>query len=1504
MAREQLGPPPSGANDAVTKDYVDTAAAAGTKYAATIGNGSLTSIPVTHNLGTTDVLVSVHLISSGEEVDCDVFKTSDNVITLNFATAPASNSLRCVIVGTGANGVFSSTGVTTSANITSVGRSVITAADAAAARSAIGAATKEYFVNIKDYGAVGDGTTDDTEAIEAAHAAILANSGKGTLFFPAGNYVYNGTGLTFSPNRPPRIVGVGSGLGSNPLSHGTQITLGSNSYLLNISGYLWALLLRDIRVTGGKGTLRHTYNQVNVSNNKFIIQNCHFENYTECAIATDAYDMPYWVIENCAFRAANTTGTIGIALNRCPNQSVIQNCSFTINRVHLKVRNGNDLQILNCDFMQSLYNSGDNSGGPRVTGIWVVPAPTDEATGENLFVRGSKFGNEHESAGDYKILIANEGDGTTNGNKMPNFDANSTGFVTGLDICHNSISSNSDNANSSFIYSTTPNVRGLQVCHNVINGGKSKYVLEFRDPSLVVPSAQCRSVFGPFTATVMGSSSDVSLQPSNAPGVAEWIDPLMVHQWPTTIRHNGGGSSASYRQLLTSSITAALQTGGGTKTPISDAFGGTDAIKLKLGTSTVTSAYLALPAFTIGMPVWVEVDVANPNDGNAVDWFRLYVRDSNAAFHFSRTVKTPDVSQGWVTYAWSFTPRTVGNAPTFIQFGAPDALSSEKTVNIGRVRVYHGNERQIGGSRPTTTAATTTTAAANLTNDLRNKLIGLGIVSGTPYSGSVADSKSGDIIYAADTITADGTTDVSTALGTLISTAPSGSVIQLAAGTYYAPTMKVSVANSVTILGVPGKTVILGSGTKTSTTSYYTDYLFNVTAGSIFIRDVKFSGTWTPIRISNLRNLDDITLDSCQFINCTGVVQTYINATADDAQIALGVTQTFRDFSMRDCKVQSCELGVRLTTFGGWRSVHIHDNVFQDVGHVAVYTGYSYRDTFMTYTTAQAQQCGVKVHDNTFRNIRESTYILSAVAGKAGANAIVCMGKNVLIHDNYVENVGVADMSHDSEGIYTKAQYANIHSNVLLNAGGNEASIMVKGSDDYDAKTSIASDSNGQSIGSATINVESTEAFQDGTTAGYRDYIRIQATVGGETVYRQVYYTSKNETQFLGCYPFNVATWSASREWALNALCSNGGQYYKCTTAGTSASSGGPTGTGSSITDGTAVWAWYDLGVMFTGGEVKIGSSGSVSTDPQGSPSIVRGNIVSFSDDYAAAHPTIQLKGIGTACRRVHMIDNMIIGATGRAFVVLDGGTVERNLIYDHHGALVIFVGGSGVTVRDNRIYNFDGSFRSYTSYSVISVEAKSYETLRDVRIVGNQLRNQLNASNALTTVQTKTRMVNVVASGGIDDIEIRNNSARNLRWGIGSSVAGIGTITNLMDIDNTWVCETGAAVDNVLTAVTSKSQRFLPGTGSVGLTLQTITGAATIPTSTDQIVLIDTGGLPTLATAVGCKSRITLKNRTSAGVAIGTTNNQTIEGVTGFTLPPGQAVDLVADSTNNWSVI
>jgi len=88
-----------GGTGASTAAAARTNLGATTKVTGTIGDGSATAIAVTHSLGTDDVVVEVYDASNKETVVCDVDRTSTNAVTLTFASAPASNAYKVVIIG-------------------------------------------------------------------------------------------------------------------------------------------------------------------------------------------------------------------------------------------------------------------------------------------------------------------------------------------------------------------------------------------------------------------------------------------------------------------------------------------------------------------------------------------------------------------------------------------------------------------------------------------------------------------------------------------------------------------------------------------------------------------------------------------------------------------------------------------------------------------------------------------------------------------------------------------------------------------------------------------------------------------------------------------------------------------------------------------------------------------------------------------------------------------------------------------------------------------------------------------------------------------------------------------------------------------------------------------------------------------------------------------------------------------------------------------------------------
>lgn len=83
------------------------------------------------------------------------------------------------------------------------------------------------WINVKTYGATGDGSTDDTTAITSA-ISVLTAAGRGVLYFPAGKYVTSG-GFTISV--PATILGDGMG-GWDQVPYVSQITCTSQTAVL------------------------------------------------------------------------------------------------------------------------------------------------------------------------------------------------------------------------------------------------------------------------------------------------------------------------------------------------------------------------------------------------------------------------------------------------------------------------------------------------------------------------------------------------------------------------------------------------------------------------------------------------------------------------------------------------------------------------------------------------------------------------------------------------------------------------------------------------------------------------------------------------------------------------------------------------------------------------------------------------------------------------------------------------------------------------------------------------------------------------------------------------------------------------------------------------------------------------------------------------------------------------------------------------------------------------
>jgi hypothetical protein len=120
-------------------------------------------------------------------------------------------------------------------------------------------------IDVRAYGATGDGTTDDISALNNASAAISAG---GTLYFPPGIYAIS---ETFSLKSGVRYLGCGgrhqheTAQSTNDLTHGAVIKwIGSDDSTivegLNVNGIVWD----GIGVTGGENNKDNGYTGIHI----------------------------------------------------------------------------------------------------------------------------------------------------------------------------------------------------------------------------------------------------------------------------------------------------------------------------------------------------------------------------------------------------------------------------------------------------------------------------------------------------------------------------------------------------------------------------------------------------------------------------------------------------------------------------------------------------------------------------------------------------------------------------------------------------------------------------------------------------------------------------------------------------------------------------------------------------------------------------------------------------------------------------------------------------------------------------------------------------------------------------------------------------------------------------------------------------------------------------------------------------------------------------------------
>jgi hypothetical protein len=108
-----------------------------------------------------------------------------------------------------------------------------------------GTNTGDQMLNVRAFGALGDGSTDDSTAIASAITTAASMATGGVVYFPAGTYVH--TGITINSSN---VTLAGSGRSQTVL----KLTNGSNTDSISISGVGTVnVTIQDLMIDGNKG---------------------------------------------------------------------------------------------------------------------------------------------------------------------------------------------------------------------------------------------------------------------------------------------------------------------------------------------------------------------------------------------------------------------------------------------------------------------------------------------------------------------------------------------------------------------------------------------------------------------------------------------------------------------------------------------------------------------------------------------------------------------------------------------------------------------------------------------------------------------------------------------------------------------------------------------------------------------------------------------------------------------------------------------------------------------------------------------------------------------------------------------------------------------------------------------------------------------------------------------------------------------------------------------------
>lgn len=278
-------------------------------------------------------------------------------------------------------------------------------------------------VNVKDFGAVGDGVTDDTAAINAAFSAVRSGLKRQTLYFPFGTYLISSKITVQNPNiwmdRDAEIKAI-SGFSDNAMF---EITNGNRAQTWQGGR------INGNSVSGIKGIIAGDFDYAFTN---MLIHDC------DIGVETTSFSI-YFI--NVQFRDNTTNGLHCLDTSAPWHNGLVDRCFFSGNGINIFAESSGSAITI------------QNSALQFVTGAYNIRMESTSSTNQQaaLSIENNYF--EENTSSTYSVSLF----------------ASGTGAFTAVSICGNSFVASGSTINEHAINIDSPTVRPVISSNRIAN---------------------------------------------------------------------------------------------------------------------------------------------------------------------------------------------------------------------------------------------------------------------------------------------------------------------------------------------------------------------------------------------------------------------------------------------------------------------------------------------------------------------------------------------------------------------------------------------------------------------------------------------------------------------------------------------------------------------------------------------------------------------------------------------------------------------------------------------------------------------------------------------------------------------------------------------------------------------------------------------------------------------------------------------------------------------------